>query len=70
MGIAPVSYQVETFGGPGGIPILTSRPWRHNFGTHGRNATAIRVKGPGLYFMGAYRYIEHKGGLMEADRFE
>lgn len=70
VGITPGSYQVETFGGQGGIPMLTSRPYRYNFGTRGRNATAIRVKGPGLYFMGAYRYVEHKGGLMDADRFE
>jgi hypothetical protein len=70
VGIAPGSYQVETFGGQGGIPMLTSSPYRYNFGTRGRNDTAVRVRRPGLYFMGVYRYVEHKGGFMETDRFE
>ena len=70
VGVAPGSYQVETFGGNGGIPMLTSSPYRYNFGTRGRNDTAIRIKRPGLYYMGSYKYVEHKGGFMEADRFE
>lgn len=70
VGIAAGSYQVETFGGQGGIPMLTSSPYRYNFGTRGRNDTAVRVKRPGIYYMGAYRYVEHKGGFMETDRFE
>lgn len=70
VGVAAGSYQVETFGGQGGIALLTSSPYRYNFGTRGRNDTAIRIRRPGLYFMGTYKYVEHKGGFMEADHFE
>lgn len=70
VGVASGSYQVETFGGQGGIPMLTSRPYRYNFGTRGRNDTATRIQKPGLYYMGTYKYVEHRGGFMEADKFE
>jgi hypothetical protein len=66
VGVAPGSYQVETFGGQGGIALLTSRPYRYNFGTRGRNDTALRIQKPGLYYMGAYKFVEHKDG----DKFE
>ena len=48
VGIAPGSYQVETFGGQGGIPMLTSSPYRYNFGTRGRNDTAVPNARSGL----------------------
>jgi hypothetical protein len=70
IGVVPGSYQVETFGGSGGIPILAPKQYQYNFGTRGRNDTAIRIDRPGVYFMGAYKYIEHPGGLFKADKFE
>lgn len=70
VGIAPGSYQIEKFGGTGGIPFLTSKPYEYHFGTRGRNDTAVRVTKPGVYFLGAYKYIEHPGGFFKADKFE
>jgi hypothetical protein len=70
IGIAPGSYQVEKFGGMGGIPLLTRSPYEYHFGTRGRNDTAVRIQKPGVYFLGAYKYIEHPGGLFKADKFE
>ncbi len=70
IGIAPGSYQIEKFGGMGGIPILTRKPYEYHFGTRGRNGTAVRIAKPGVYFLGAYKYIDHAGGLFKADKFE
>ncbi len=70
IGIAPGSYQVEKFGGMGGIPLLTRKPYEYHFGTRGRNETAVRIIKPGIYFLGAYKYVDHAGGLFKADKFE
>jgi len=70
IGIASGSYQVEKFGGQGGIPLLTRAPYEYNFGTRGRNETAIRIQTPGVYFLGAYKYIDRPGGLFKADKFQ
>jgi hypothetical protein len=69
IGIAPGSYQVEKFGGAGGIPLFKS-DYEYNFGTKGRNDTAIRIQTPGVFFMGAYKYIDHPGGFLKQDKFE
>lgn len=68
IGIASGSYQVEKFGGEGGI--LSRGRYEYNFGTRGRNETAIRIHQPGIYFLGAYKYIDHPGGLFKADKFQ
>jgi hypothetical protein len=71
VGIGPGSYQVEKFGGMGGIPLLTRRPFEYDFGSKGRNGTAVRVREPGLYFLGAHQYVNHAGkGLFAPDKFE
>lgn len=70
IGITPGSYQIEKFGGMGGIPLLTRKPYEYLFGTQGRNDTAVRITKPGVYFLGAYKYIDHAGGLFKADKFE
>jgi hypothetical protein len=68
VGIEPGSYQVEKFGYGGGF---LSNPIEWSFGGRGRNGTAIRITNPGVYFVGAHRYIKHPGkGFFEADRFD
>src|SRR4051794_33210086 len=37
IGVEPGSYQVDRFGGTGGIPLLTRRPYEYDFGSRGRN---------------------------------
>lgn len=70
VGVAPGSYQVEKFGGMGGIPFLTSKRYEYYFGTRGRNDTAVRIQQAGIYFIGAYKYVNHPGGLFKADKFD
>lgn len=71
VGIEPGSYQVDKFGGMGGIPLLTRRPFEYNYGGKGRNATAVRITRPGVYFLGAHRYVNRAGkGLFAADKFD
>jgi len=70
VGIRPGSYQVDKFGGSGGIPLLTRRPFEYDFGSRGRNRTAVRIERPGIYFLGSYRYVNHAGeGFLDADKF-
>lgn len=71
VGIEPGSYQVDKFGGTGGIPLLTRRPFEYDFGSKGRNPTAVRIRKPGIYFLGAHQYVNHAGkGFFSADKFE
>lgn len=67
IGIGSGSYQVEKFGGDGGI--LSRGRYEYNFGTRGRNETAIRIQKAGIYFIGAYKYLDRPGGLFKADKF-
>src|SRR5262245_53087908 len=71
VGIRPGSYQVDKFGGMGGIPLLTRRRFEYDFGGKGRNDTAVRIEKPGIYFLGAHQYVNRAGnGLFASDRFE
>lgn len=71
VGVEPGSYQVDKFGGMGGIPLLSRRPFEYSYGGKGRNATAVRIQRPGVYFPGAHEFVNHAGkGLFEPDRFD
>jgi hypothetical protein len=71
IGIRPGSYQVDRFGGQGGIPLLTRRDFEYDYGSKGRNRTAVRIDRPGIYFLGAHRYVNHAGkGLFAPDKFD
>ena len=71
VGIEQGSYQVAEFGGVGGIPMLTRRDFRYDFGSKGRNSTATRINKPGVYFFGSHRYVNHAAkGFFDADKFE
>ena len=69
IGVDQGSYQVEKFGGLKRVLIFSSDV-EYDYGTRGRNDTAVRVTKPGLYFMGAYRYVAHDGGIFAPDKFE
>lgn len=70
VGMQPGSYQVDKFGGMGGIPLLTRREFKYDFGSKGRNDTAVRIRTASTVFLGSFRYIDHSGGIFEADKFE
>jgi hypothetical protein len=66
VGIEPGSYQVDKFGGSG----FLRGDYVYNFGGKGRNTTAIRIQKPGVYFLGAHRYVKHAGkGVFTPDSF-
>jgi hypothetical protein len=69
VGVEPGSYQVEKFGGVKRV-LIFGNTVEYNYGTRGRNETAVRIVAPGVYFMGAHRYVAHDGGLFAADKFE
>ena len=68
IGVEPGSYQVEKFGGLKRV-LIFSNTVEYNYGTRGRNETAVRIVTPGIYFMGAHRYVAHDGGLFAEDKF-
>jgi hypothetical protein len=69
VGIRAGSYQVDSFGGQGGIPLLTSRPFEYSWGARGRNETAVRIAEPGCYFLGSYAYVPERSGFFEPGKF-
>ena len=71
IGVEPGSYQVDKFGGQGGVPLLTRRPFEYSYGNKGRNGTAVRILKPGVYFLGAHEFVNYAGkGFFDADRFD
>jgi hypothetical protein len=67
VGVVPGPYQVERFGRY--ATFFSNTDYVYDFGTRGRNETAIRVDKPGVYFMGAYKYVDIRTGWFEQDKF-
>ncbi|WP_119459782.1 hypothetical protein [Rhodospirillaceae bacterium SYSU D60014] len=65
VGVVPGPYQVDTFGGD----HFWNGPHIYDFGSNGRNETAIKVGPPGVYFLGAHRYVEVPTGWLEQSKF-
>ncbi len=63
------SYQLTSFGGDKNSFFRAADIYRYSFPA-GKNATAVKTKGSGLYFMGAYKYTEVKTGFFEQDKFD
>ena len=57
VGVEPGSYQVDKFGGSS----FLRGDYVYNYGGKGRNSTAVRIQKSGVYFLGAHRYVAHKG---------
>lgn len=67
VGVGPGPYQVERFGRH--ATFFSNTDYTYNFGTRGRNETAIKIEKPGVYFMGAYKYVDIPTGWFEEDKF-
>lgn len=67
LGVKPGPYQVDRFGRY--ATFLSNTDYSYDFGTRGRNETAIRIDKPGVYFMGAYKYVDVPTGWFEQDKF-
>ncbi len=57
--LPPGSYQLARLEGPNHF---------YDFPLYGRNQTAIRIEKPGIYFLGAYRYVRLKSGQFDIER--
>ena len=68
VGVEPGPYQVERFGRH--TTFFSNTEYTYDFGTRGRNDTAIRIDKPGVYFMGAYKYVNIRTGWFEQDKFK
>ena len=68
--VEPGSYQVDRFGGVSGFKGLFGRVHEYEWGTKGRNPSALRIDRPGVFFVGAHRYVPQKTGLFEQGKFE
>jgi hypothetical protein len=68
VGVEPGPYQVERFGRH--TTFFSNTEYTYDFGTRGRNETAIRIDKPGVYYMGAYKYVEIRTGWFEQDKFK
>ena len=69
VGVEPGSYQVDRFGGLRSLVPLFGDPYEYEWGTQGRNPTAVRIERAGVYFLGAHRYTRQSTGFLEPGRF-
>ncbi|KQT10781.1 hypothetical protein ASG30_08190 [Ramlibacter sp. Leaf400] len=70
VGVKPGAYQVERFGGDRSLIPVFGQPYEYDWGTRGRNSTAVRIERPGVFFMGAHRYVSQPSGIFEQAKFE
>lgn len=63
------SYQLTSFGGDKNSFFSAADIYTYNFPA-GKNSSAVRTNKSGLYFMGAYKYVEVKTGFFEAGKFD
>jgi hypothetical protein len=66
-GVKPGPYQVDRFGR--NATFFSNTDYSYEFGTRGRNETATKIEKPGVYFMGAYQYVEIRTGWFEPNKF-
>lgn len=69
-GLPPGTYQVNEFGGQNSFLIFGGTPHVYSFGRQGRNESAIEIKKPGVYFIGAFRFKRYKNGFFKAQTFD
>ena len=67
LGVKPGPYQVDRFGRH--PTFWSNTEYSYDFGTRGRNETAVRIDTPGVYFMGAYKYVDVHTGWFEQGKF-
>ena len=68
VGLEPGPYQVERFGRH--PTFFSNTEYSYDFGTRGRNETAIRIDKPDVYFVGAYKYVDIPTGWFEQGKFK
>lgn len=68
IGVPNGSFQVDEFGRH--TRFYSNTRYTYNFGGKGRNKTARKIKRPGVYFMGSYKYKNiDSGSIWKPDNF-
>lgn len=69
IGVPNGSFQVDEFGR--NTRFYSNTRYTYNFGGKGRNQTARKIKKPGVYFMGSYKYKNiDSGSVWKPDNFQ
>ena len=69
IGVTNGSFQVDEFGR--NTRFYSNARYTYNFGGKGRNQTARKIKKPGAYFMGSYKYKNiDSGSIWKPDNFQ
>lgn len=63
--LPPGTYQMSKFGGSG----FFAGEHEYSFSKQGRNATAVKIEKPGIYYLGSYKYKKVKTGFFEQGKF-
>ncbi len=64
--IRPGTYQLSSFAGSS----YAKGSYEYNFPRQGRNQTAVKIKKPGIYYLGSYKYVKvRKGGMFKQAKF-
>ena len=65
--LPPGTYQISSFFGSSTF----KGSFEYGFGRQGRHETAVEIKIPGIYFLGAYKYVKvAKGGMFKQRKFD
>jgi len=69
IGLPNGSFQVDSFGR--NTRFYSNTRYTYNFGGKGRNQTARKIKRPGVYYMGSYKYKAiDSGSFFKPDNFK
>jgi hypothetical protein len=64
--IQPGSYQLSSFAGSS----FAKGAYEYKFPRQGQNETRVRIKKPGVYYLGSYKYVKvKKGGMFKRAKF-
>lgn len=64
------SYQISSFGGVERFLIFSGASYVYNMPDYGANETSVRLKKPGIYYAGSYKYKKIKTGFFSPNKFD
>ena len=64
----PGVYKFDSFGGQGGV--FGGTQYTFQFPSQGKSELDFEIKAPGVYYVGAFKYVQEKTGLFEQGKFD
>lgn len=64
------AYQLTRFGGNTNSFFSSADYYNFYFPSHGKNETAVKTRKSGLYYIGAFKYVDVKTGFFEQGKFD